>query len=130
MKLRLLVIVLLLVNLFGCSKTNIATEEIIKENISIFLKAAENNEVDTMVKYADDLRFPDKKEQKNEYISINQKIKKTSIKDLKQLNDKEYSVTITCEVEGEADEFTFPIKYENKDWRIIVGQERLYKDYK
>ncbi|WP_211220780.1 hypothetical protein [Paenibacillus terrigena] len=125
MKLKLLLIIILIINLMGCSQSNtLDTEEKVQERITMYLEAIERNDIDKMVKYADDLRFPDKNKQKTEYKSISQKIEKTSIKDLRQINDKEYSVTITCEVDGEADEFIFPIKYENQDWRIIVGQER------
>ncbi|OAB47164.1 hypothetical protein [Paenibacillus antarcticus] len=125
MKFKLLVMIIVIINLIGCSESKtLDTKEKVREQVTAYLKAVEIKDIDTMVKYADDLRFPDKIQQKSEYQTISQKIDKALIKDLRKINDTEYSVTITTEENGKMDEFTFPIKYVDQDWRIIVGQER------
>jgi len=121
--------IIVIINLIGCSESNtLDTEEKVREKVTTYLKAVENKDIDTMVKYADDLRFPDKIQQKSEYQTISQKIDKALIKDLQKINNTEYSVTITSEADGKVDEYTFPIKYIHQDWRIIVGQERNRMD--
>jgi len=129
MKFKLLVMIIVIINLIGCSESDtLDTEEKVREQVNTYLKAVESKDIDTMVKYADDLRFPDKIQQKSEYQTISQKIDKALIKDLLKINNTEYSVTITTEENGKVDEYTFPIKYVNQDWRIIVGQERNSMD--
>ncbi|OAB38646.1 hypothetical protein PMSD_06430 [Paenibacillus macquariensis subsp. defensor] len=129
MKFKLLVMIIVIINLIGCSASDtLDTEEKVREQVNTYLKAVESKDIDTMVKYADDLRFPDKIQQKSEYQTISQKIDKALIKDLRKINNTEYSVTITTEENGKMDEYTFPIKYVNQDWIIIVGQERNRMD--
>lgn len=126
MKLKFLFIILMVVTLMGCSQQvpKADSKEEVQEKVNLYLTAVEKKDVDGLVTYADDIRFGSKAEQKKVYREINQKIENTSIKKLRQINNEEYEVTITCVVDGKADEYTFPVKYQQGDWRIIVGQER------
>lgn len=76
-----------------------------------------------MVNYTDDLRFPDKDEQKEQYSSINDDITDTKIVELKKIYNTEFEVTVEIVNSGELSTFTFPVEKQKKGWRIIVGQD-------
>ena len=57
--------ILLLLFLVGCS--NKTTDEEVATLVSNYLQAVETKDISSMVKYADDIRFPDKAEQKEQY---------------------------------------------------------------
>ena len=76
-----------------------------------------------MVKYADDIRFPDKVEQKEQYSSIDEDITDTKIVELKKVSETEFEATVELINNGNLAEFTFPVEKQKAGWKIIVGQD-------
>ncbi|MBO0602225.1 hypothetical protein I2483_11155 [Sporosarcina sp. E16_3] len=118
--------ILLLLFLVGCSTKT--TDEKVATLVSNYLEAVETNDVSSMVKYADDIRFPDKAEQKEEYSSIidegiNSNITGTKIVELKKVSETEFAATVEMIDEGNLTNFTFPVEKKKRGWKVIVGQD-------
>ncbi|MFD1927669.1 hypothetical protein ACFSFY_06265 [Sporosarcina siberiensis] len=118
--------ILLLLFLVGCSTKT--TDEKVATLVNNYLEAVETNDVSSMVKYADDIRFPDKAEQKEEYSSIidegiNSNITGTKIVELKKVNETEFAATVEMIDEGNLTNFTFPVEKKKRGWKVIVGQD-------
>ncbi|WP_068776044.1 hypothetical protein [Paenibacillus sp. FJAT-26967] len=108
------------IGVMGCSSQS-RSEQQVKDHLTDYLKALENKDVETMVKLTDDIRFPDKEEQKNQYNSINQNIKNTSIKELKLISETEYLGMVSLIEDDKEREISFPVKKIDNQWKIIVG---------
>jgi len=116
--------ILLLTLLVGCSnETTLTTDEEVTNLVNNYLEALESMDVSSMVKYADDLRFPDKVEQKKEYSSISGDITDTKIVELQKVNETKFEVTVELVDKGELFNLTFPVEKQKKGWKVIVGQD-------
>lgn len=114
----------LLLILIGCNTLNRNSEEVIRENVMKYLSAIESGDVNEMVKYSDDIRFPDKIEQRLEYQKIQDDISDTSIENLEKISNTEYQVTIKYKQDkGEFTEIKFPVVKKEDGWMILVGQD-------
>lgn len=116
--------VLLLTVLVGCStKTTLTTDEEVTAHVNNYLEALETMDIASMVKYADDLRFPDKAEQKKEYSGIGGDISDTKIVELQKVSETKFEVTVELINNGELFNLTFPVEKQKKGWKVIVGQD-------
>lgn len=116
--------ILLLILLAGCStKTTLTTDEEVTNLVNNYLEALETKDISSMVKYADDIRFPDKDEQKEQYSSIDEDITDTKIVELKKVSETEFQATVELINNGDLSNFTFPVEKQNTGWKIIVGQD-------
>jgi len=113
---------LLLLLLIGCStKATFTPEMEVEKLLQNYLKALEDNDLSTLVKLSDDIRFPDKKEQMKEYQDINSEISETRIIEISAISPTEFEATISVvDVDGEL-ELKFPVKKEKNKWKLIVG---------
>ena len=119
--------ILLLLFLVGCSTKT--TDEKVATLVSNYLLAVETKDISSMVKYADDIRFPDKAEQKEQYSSIfdediHSDVTDTKIVELKKVNETEFEATIELIEEGNLTKLTFPVQKQKRGWKVIVGQDR------
>lgn len=119
--------ILLLLFLVGCSTKT--TDEKVVTVVSNYLQAVETKDISSMVKYADDIRFPDKAEQKEQYSSIfdediHSDVTDTKIVELKKVNETEFEATIELIEQGDLTKLTFPVKKQKRGWKVIVGQDR------
>ncbi len=114
--------ILLLLFLIGCSTKT--TDEKVATLVSNYLQAVETKEISSMVKYADDIRFPDKAEQKEQYSTIDFDITDTKIVELKKVNETEFEATIELIEQGNLTKLTFPVQKQKRGWKVIVGQDR------
>lgn len=116
--------ILLLTVLVGCSdEASLTTDEEVTDLVNNYLEALKSKDVASMVIYADDLRFPNKAEQKEQYSTIDSDITDTKIVELKKVNETSFEVTIEVVDEGNLTKLTFPVEKQKKDWKIIVGQD-------
>lgn len=122
MHLSVIFMIFILISCTNQTKTN---EEIIKKNITSYLTAVESKDISEMIKYADDIRFPNKQEQKYEYENIPEIITETNLEKLEKVTETKYQATIKYKKDddGTPSEITFPVIKKDNDWRIIVGQE-------
>lgn len=112
---------LLLLALVGCSAKT--TDEKVTTLVSNYLEAVETKDVPSMVKYADDIRFPDKAEQKEEYSAMDNNITDTKIVELKKVSETKFEATIEAIEEGNLIQLTFPVEKKKNGWKVIVGQD-------
>lgn len=108
--------ILLLLFLVGCSTKT--TDEKVATLVNKYLEAVEINDISSMVKYADDIRFPDKAEQKEQYSTID-----FDITDTKKVSETEFEATVELIEEGNLTNFTFPVEKQKTGWKVIVGQD-------
>ena len=119
--------IILLLFLVGCSTKT--TDEKVETFVSNYLQAVETKDISSMVKFADDIRFPDKAEQKEQYSSIfdediHSDVNDTKIVELKKVNETEFEATIEMIEQGNFTELTFPVQKQKRGWKVIVGQDR------
>lgn len=99
-------------------------EEIIKKNITSYLAAIESGTISEMIKYADDVRFPSKQDQKKEYENIKDDISETSLEKLVKITETEYHAIIKYKQNNwDSTEITLPVIKKDDGWKIIVGEE-------
>ncbi|MBK3496886.1 hypothetical protein JFL43_18870 [Viridibacillus sp. YIM B01967] len=68
----------MLILLVDCSnETNLTTDEEVANLVNNYLEALETKDITSMLKYVDDIRFPDKVEQKEQYSNIDEDITDT-----------------------------------------------------
>ena len=116
--------ILLLILLVGCStETTLTTDEEVTNLVNNYLEALETKDISSMVKYADDIRFPDKVEQKEQYSSIDEDITDTKIVELKKVSETKFEATVELINNGDLAKFTFPVEKQKTGWKIIVGQD-------
>ncbi|WP_338754914.1 hypothetical protein [Bacillus sp. FJAT-52991] len=119
---------ILALTILGGYSTNktVQPEEEVEKLVNNYLTALEKKDVSSLVKYADDLRFPNKDEQKQEYsvIVTDENVTNTKLLNLKKISDTEFETTIEVASNGgSSDKLTFPIKQQENGWKIIVGQD-------
>ncbi|MFS0824661.1 hypothetical protein [Bacillus sp. 1P02SD] len=111
----------------SCSaEDTLSTWEEVNNLATEYLKAYESKDINKIVKISDDIRFPDKIEQKKQYEDISSSsLGKLEIKGLLQKGDKEFEITFNhSESSNETPiESTHLIKLIDGEWRIIVGQD-------
>jgi ketosteroid isomerase-like protein len=122
--LKSLTVLFMLFIVIACTnQTN--EEDIIKKNITSYLAAIESGTISEMIKYADDVRFPNKQDQKNEYENIQDDISETSLEKLVKITETEYHAIIKYKQDNREDstEITFPVIKKDDGWKIIVGED-------
>ncbi|MEK3936395.1 hypothetical protein MKY41_13825 [Sporosarcina sp. FSL W7-1349] len=112
---------LFLVLLFGCSKMTL--EEQAENVLSNYLSALENHDINALVKYSDDLRFPDKSVQKENYLDIEHTNPIAKIIELQSISPTEFEATVEIVEEDGQLELTLPIQQKKNKWKVIVGQD-------
>ncbi|MFL0366182.1 hypothetical protein ACH0BF_24635 [Pseudobacillus sp. 179-B 2D1 NHS] len=90
-----------------------------------YLEAIKTKNISAATKYADDLRFPDKENQKEQYSILfsEQNVTDTKIVNLKKVSETEFKATVEFVENGNLSKHTFPIQQKGKEWKIIVGQD-------
>lgn len=121
--LKSLTVLFMLFIVIACTnQTN--EEDIIKKNITSYLAAIESGTISEMIKYADDIRFPNKQDQKNEYENIQDDISETSLEKLVKITETEYHAIIKYKQDNrDSTEITFPVIKKDDGWKIIVGED-------
>lgn len=121
--LKSLTVLFMLFIVIACTnQTN--EEDIIKKNITSYLAAIESGTISEMIKYADDVRFPNKQDQKNEYENIQDEISETSLEKLVKITETEYHAIIKYKQDNrDSTEITFPVIKKDDGWKIIVGED-------
>lgn len=117
-------VILMVLILSGCSGGQTAEEEV-TGLLNNYLEALKSNDTSELVKYSDDLRFPDKKIQKNEYSNIDDDIKSTKIVGINQVNDTEFEAMVEVVSDGESYELTLPVQKQKKAGKLLL--DRTYK---
>jgi ketosteroid isomerase-like protein len=108
--------ILMLLILSGCSsETSLTTDEKVTGLVTSYLEALETKDISAMVKYTDDLRFPDKEEQKKQYSNIEEEITDTKIVEIKKVSETKFKATVEIVSDGNLNELTFPIQKQEKD---------------
>ena len=117
--------VLLAISLIHDSNANAAQspENAIKNTIHYYLDAINAGDIDTIVKYTDDSRFPDKSVQKETYKDFKKEsITNVSIQGLEAISPTSYNVKITATISGKKEQFALPIVNKYGQWLVVVGQ--------
>ncbi len=124
MRKLMVLVVLILIILSGCSsEASLTNDEKVTGLVNSYLEALESKDISAMVKYTDDLRFPNKEEQKKQYSNIEEEITDTKIVEIKEISETEFEATVEISSDGNINELTFPIQKQDEDWKIIVGQD-------
>lgn len=108
--------------LVGCAG-NQTTEEQVTELVQKYVEALKVNDTAKLVKYSDDVRFPDKKQQKEEYLSIEQDITDAKMMSVNQVTDTEFETTLEITADGESNQLEFLVEKQTSGWKVIVGQD-------
>lgn len=115
---------LLLLLLVGCSTKAAITPEMEVEGVlQSYLKALEDHDTTALVDLSDDLRFPDKKEQLENYLDIDSTVSETRIIELSTISPTEFEGTVSIVDDDGQVEVTFPIKQQKNKWKVIVGKD-------
>ncbi|MFS0576521.1 hypothetical protein AB1K83_12860 [Sporosarcina sp. 179-K 3D1 HS] len=115
---------LLLLFLVGCSAGAALTPEMEVEGLlQSYLKALEENDTTTLVDLSDDLRFPDKKVQLENYLDIDSTVSETRIIELSTLSPTEFEATVSIVDASGQVELKFPIQQQKNKWKVIVGKD-------
>jgi uncharacterized lipoprotein YehR (DUF1307 family) len=88
-----------------------------------YIKALEVGDINAMVEYSDDIRYPNKSEQKLNYKEINADIKEAQVLSIIRSSEKEYSLTLSLTTDGRNETIEFPVVDKDNKWTIIVGKE-------
>ncbi|WP_426453111.1 hypothetical protein ACP26L_13280 [Paenibacillus sp. S-38] len=89
-----------------------------------YLESLLRHDIESMVQYADDLRFPAKREQIRQYRTISDEISEARVLSVTKKGERIMEARIHAVVGGEPGEFTFPVIRKGSHWRVIVGQDR------
>lgn len=102
-------------------------EQAIKKTVLTYLNAISSNDIDTLVQISDDLRFPDKTIQKENYSQFESQPKITDIviNSIKPQNATAYVVSISAKLDGKPAN-DIPILVVNKygQWLVLTGQQQ------
>jgi hypothetical protein len=111
-------------SLISDSKGNAAKspEAAIRTTVESYLSAVNTGDTETMVKYTDDLRFPDKATQKENYKGMKEPITNISIKGLEKMTETSYKVNISANIQGSMQEFAVPVVNKYGMWLVVIGQ--------
>jgi hypothetical protein len=115
---------LLAISLIHDSNANAAhsPEQAIKTTVLAYLNSVNTGDIDKMIQYTDDLRFPDKSVQKANYKGLKESVNNISIKGLEPLTPTSYRVNISATVNGKKAEFAIPVVKKYGVWLVVVGQ--------
>jgi hypothetical protein len=115
---------LLAVSLIHDSKAHAALspEKAIGTTVHSYLNAINTGDTDTMVKYTDDLRFPDKATQKENYKNIKEAISNITIKSFNKMTETSYKVNVAATIQGKTQEFAIPVVNKYGMWLVVIGQ--------
>ncbi|MDQ0268332.1 CHASE3 domain-containing protein [Cytobacillus purgationiresistens] len=130
-------VLIIFLNIYDFNLTSIQNEQVDHSNnatdhdinevtnlLNSYLHALETNDVSLLVEYSNDIRFPNKDEQKEQYLSIEQQISDTKIVELNRVNEIKFEATIELVDDGDMSELKLPIeKQKSNEWIIIVGQD-------
>lgn len=109
----------------GCSTSqSLSSEEEVTGVINSYLEALEAKDVSALVKYSNDIRFPAKEEQEQQYESIDQNITDTKLAKLTKVSENEFTAVVELVESGSVDKLTLPIQQREKEWKVIVRQDR------
>ncbi|MGM0924754.1 MAG: hypothetical protein ACQEWW_26825 [Bacillota bacterium] len=117
---------LMLIFLVGCSAEETLTkDEKVKNIVNKYLEAIETKNISATIKYADDLRFPDKDYQKEQYLILfsEQNVTDTKIVSLKKVSETKFKATVEFVENGNLSKYTFPVEQTENEWKVIVGQD-------
>jgi hypothetical protein len=117
---------LLAISLIHDSKANAAhsPEQAIKTTVLAYLNSVNTGDIDTMIQYTDDLRFPDKSVQKDNYKGLKESVTNISIKGLEPLTPTSYKVNISATINGNKEEFALPVVNKYGVWLVVIGQQQ------
>jgi hypothetical protein len=117
---------LLAVSLIHDSNANAAhsPEQAIKTTVLAYLNSVNTGDIDTMIQYTDDLRFPDKSVQKANYKGLKESVINISIQGLVPLTPTSYNVNISATVNGKTAEFAIPVVNKYGVWLVVIGQQQ------
>jgi hypothetical protein len=115
---------LIAVSLIHDSKANAeqSPNQAINTVVTNYLQAIETGNLDVMVQNSDDLRFPDKADQKKNYAGIKQAVTHASVTSLEKVTASVYKANIKAIIDGNPEEFAIPVVYKYGKWLIIIGQ--------
>jgi hypothetical protein len=115
---------LIAVSLIHDSKANAeqSPNQAITTVVTNYLQAIETGNLDVMVQNSDDLRFPDKADQKKNYAGIKQVITNASVTSLEKVTTSIYKANIKATIDGNPQEFAIPVVYKYGKWLVIIGQ--------
>jgi hypothetical protein len=118
--------ILVAISLIHDSKANAAQspEKAIKNTVQHYLDAVNTGDIDTMVKYTDDLRFPDKSVQKTNYKGIKESVTDISIQSVEPLSPTSYKVNVTATIKGNKQQFALPLVNKYGMWLVVIGQQQ------
>ncbi|QGQ97819.1 hypothetical protein EHS13_24480 [Paenibacillus psychroresistens] len=119
----------LALSLIHDSKANAAhsPEQAIKKTILAYLNALNSGDIDSLVQYSDDLRFPDKSVQKDTYTQnkFQQSITDITIKTLEPQTATSYMVIFSAKIDGDPrDNLPIPVVYKYGKWLVVMGQQQ------
>jgi hypothetical protein len=115
---------LLAVSLVHDSKADAAQspEKAISNTVNAYLNAINTGDTDTMVKYTDDLRFPDKATQKENYKNIQKvAISNITIKSFDKITETSYHVNVSATIQGKTEGFAIPVVNKYGMWLVVIG---------
>jgi hypothetical protein len=100
-------------------------EAAIKNTVHYYLDAINAGDIETIVKYTDDSRFPDKSIQLENYKSF----QKTSVTDitiqgLEAISPTSYNVNLTATIQGKPQQITLQLVDKYGMWLVVTGQQQ------
>jgi ketosteroid isomerase-like protein len=99
-------------------------EKAIRKTVHYYLDAVNAGDIDSMVKYTDDLRFPDKTVQKTNYKGIKESVTDVSIQSLEPLSPTSFKVNVTAIIKGNKQQFALPLVNKYGMWLVVIGQQQ------
>jgi hypothetical protein len=99
-------------------------EKAIKNTVHYYLDAVNAGDIDSMVKYTDDLRFPDKTVQKTNYKGIKESVTDVSIQSLAPITPTSYKVNVTAIIKGNKQQFALQLVNKYGMWLVVIGQQQ------
>ncbi|MGE8082016.1 hypothetical protein [Peribacillus loiseleuriae] len=106
----------------GCVQENMSTNEEINSFLKSYFNALEKNDIESMVELSVDKRFSSKDEQKENYLSMDTKIKKIKLIELDKKSNSEYEALISF-TDEKYYEITLPIIKKGNKWMAVVGND-------
>jgi hypothetical protein len=118
--------ILVAISLIHDSSANAAQspEKAIRKTVHYYLDAVNAGDIDSMVKYTDDLRFPDKTVQKTNYKGIKESVTDVSIQSLEPLSPTSFKVNVTAIIKGNKQQFALPLVNKYGMWLVVIGQQQ------
>lgn len=119
--------ILVAIALIHDSKANAAQspEIAIKSTVQHYLAAINANDLDNIVKYTDDARFPDKSIQRETYKSFQKTtITDISIQGLEAISPTSYSVNIKATIQGQQQQVALQVVNKYGMWLVVTGQQQ------